>query len=299
VSRCGGAGHPSRRTNAPHRPRNGPAPSPPALPAGRRYILDVTSRVLIADDEPLARERLRALVAAHAPAAEIREVGHGDAAIESIRTWAPQLVFLDIQMPGTDGFGVVSAIGPDRMPPTAFVTAYDEHALRAFEVAAVDYLLKPFDDDRFALTWQRLTRAHAASSMGDDARRFAELIAAVQGQGAAAPRHAERFLVRVGDRTLIVPAQEVRWAKSDGNYVDLFTASGTHTIRETITALEAQLDPARFVRVHRRIIVAIDFIRELQPWFAGDQVLILRDGTKLRVSRTRREALAARLAGRA
>lgn len=257
------------------------------------------SRVLIADDEPLARERLRALVAAHAPTAEVREAGNGEAAVAQIRSWAPELVFLDIQMPGTDGFGVVNEIGPAHMPPTAFVTAYDEYALKAFEVAAVDYLLKPFDDDRFAITWQRLTRAHAASSMGDDARRFAELMAAVHGASPQTPRHAERFLVKVGDRTLIVPAQDVRWAKSDGNYVDLFTASGTHTIRETITALEAQLDPARFVRVHRRVIVAIDFIKELQPWFAGDQVLILRDGTKLRVSRTRREALTQRLAGRA
>lgn len=257
------------------------------------------TRVLIADDEPLARERLRDLVTAVAPDAEVREVGNGDAAVESIRTWAPQAVFLDIQMPGRDGFDVVASVGPDRMPPTAFVTAYDEHAMHAFDVAAVDYLLKPFDDERFERTWRRLARAHASNALAGDARRLADLLSAVRAPEPDGHRPIERFLVRIGERTYLVPVADVRWMQSDGNYVDLHTAAGAHTIRETISGLEARLDPARFVRIHRRVIVAIDFIRELQPWFAGDQVLILRDGTKLRVTRTRREALAARLAGRA
>lgn len=256
------------------------------------------TRVLIADDEPLARERLRDLVLEAEPAAEIREAGHGDEAIAQVRDWRPQVVFLDIQMPGCDGFGVVERIGPERMPPTAFVTAYDQHALRAFEVAAVDYLLKPFDDARFHAAWRRLTTGRASNGLADEARRLAELLSAVARPAAAAP-YLERFLVRVGERTLLVPVQDVRWIQSDGNYADLFTANGKHSVRETLATLEEQLDPARFVRVHRRVIVAIDAIKELQPWFAGDQVLILRDGTKLRVSRTRREAVAARLAGRA
>lgn len=257
------------------------------------------ARVLIADDEPLARERVRELVRALAPGAECREVGNGDAAVEQIRAWAPQAVFLDVQMPGLDGFGVVAAIGPERMPPTAFVTAFDEHAMRAFDVAAVDYLLKPFDDARFAETWRRLARAHASASLAGEARRLADLIAAVAAPAPAPSAFAERFLVRIGDRTYIVPVGDVRWMQSDGNYVDLHTATGAHTIRETLASVEARLDPARFIRIHRRVIVAIDFIKEMQPWFAGDQVLVLRDGTKLRVTRTRREALAARLAGRA
>lgn len=259
----------------------------------------MSRKVLIADDEPLARERLRDLVRALDPAVELREVGNGDDAIATIRGFQPDVVLLDIQMPGCDGFGVVAAIGPERMPPTAFVTAYDEHAIRAFEVAAVDYLLKPFDDDRFALTWQRLVRAQAADALGDDARRLSQLLATIASAAPARPRYLERVLVRDGERTLLVPVGEIRWLRSDGNYVDLFTPQGTHTIRETLGALEGQLDPARFARVHRRVIVALDFIKELQPWFAGDQVLILRDGTKLRVSRTRREALVARLEGRA
>jgi two-component system LytT family response regulator len=259
------------------------------------------SRVLIADDEPLARERIRDLVQRLAPTVECREVGDGDAAVEAIAAWAPQAVFLDIQMPRRDGFAVVAATGHETMPPTAFVTAYDLHALRAFEVAAVDYLLKPFDDARFRRTWERITRAHDATALAAQARALGALLAAVGGQTAApiATTYAERFLVRNGERTYPVTTKEIRWLQSDGNYVDLHTASGTHTIREPLAAVEARLDPARFVRVHRRVIVALDQIKELQPWFAGDQVLILKDGTKLRVSRTRRAQLAERLEGRA
>lgn len=269
------------------------------------------TRVLIVDDEPLARERLRELLHARAPQAELREVGDGEAAIEAIRDWAPEAVFLDVQMPRGDGFSVVAAIGAAAMPPTCFVTAFDAHALRAFEVAASDYVLKPFDDARFDAAWARLSQVHAARTLADEARRFATLLAAVagtsstgggtaepSGSAAAAPRFAERLVVRDGDRSYPVQVSDIRWMQSDGNYVDLFTPAGRHTLRETLQDLERRLDPARFVRVHRRVIVAIDQIKELQPWFAGDQVLILRDGTKLRVSRTRREAVVARLEGR-
>ena len=264
------------------------------------------SRVLIADDEPLARERIRELVRALAPQVECREVGDGDAAAEAITEWAPQAVFLDIQMPRRDGFAVVAAVGHERMPPTAFVTAYDIHALRAFEVAAVDYLLKPFDDARFRRTWERITRAHDAAALAEQAHALGALLAAVGGHGTspapgghtAQTAYVERFLVRNGERTYPVATRDINWLQSDGNYVDLHTATGAHTIREPLASVEARLDPARFVRVHRRVIVALDHIKELQPWFAGDQVLILKDGTKLRVSRTRRAALAERLEGR-
>ena len=261
------------------------------------------TRVLIADDEPLARERVRELLRTLAPTAECREVGDGDAAVESILSWAPEAVFLDIQMPARDGFDVVAAVGAQRMPPTAFVTAYDAHAIRAFEVAAADYLLKPFDDARFAATWQRLERANATAALTSEAQALGALLAAVGRGAASAPvvaagAYTERFMVRNGERTYPIAVGEVRWLQSDGNYVDLMTASGAHTIRETLASVEARLDPARFVRIHRRVIVAIDHIKELQPWFAGDQVLILRDGTKLRVSRTRRAELTARLEGR-
>ncbi len=276
-------------------------------------------RVLIADDEPLARERVSALVRAIAPSASQRTVGDGKSAVQIIREWAPHVVLLDIQMPGADGFEVIELVGSAAMPLTVFVTAYDEHALRAFNAAAVDYLLKPFSEDRFAAAWQRVARLHAASLLANEAQHLSALLhAANVGQGdrgvsvGAEPQSApsgtpapsstrasiaERFMVRKGERTVLVPVSDVRWLQSDGNYVELHTAQGTHVMRETLAHVEERLDPARYVRIHRRVIVAIDFIRELQPWFGGDQVLILKDGAKLRVSRTRREAVASRLAG--
>jgi two-component system LytT family response regulator len=256
-------------------------------------------RVLVADDEPLARERVITMLRRVAPTVAIREVGDGDATMELIRSWNPQALFLDIQMPGRDGFEVIDAIGADAMPPCVFVTAYDAHAIRAFDVSAVDYLLKPFDEIRFTAAWTRLERAHAAGALAEEAQRFTNLLMATgrSTRAAATPAFPERFMVKIGERTLLVPVGDIRWIQSDGNYADLYTATGKHTIRETLVGIEARLDPARFVRVHRRVIVAISFIRELQPWFGGDQILILRDGTRLRVSRTRREAVAARLAG--
>ena len=285
-------------------------------------MMRVLSSVLIADDEPLARERIRELVRAIAPDVEISEAGNGADAVAAIHTSRPDAVFLDVQMPGLDGFAVVESIGAAHMPPVVFVTAFDAHAMRAFDVAAVDYLLKPFDDARFLAAWQRLERAHAADTLSRDADRLIALLETVRANVSSstpasvstslspsvspsispavtsplpAGQYLERVLVRSGDRTVIVPIRDVHWMQSDGNYLDLHTGTGVHTLRETLVNLEAQLDPMRFVRVHRRVIVAIDQIREMQPWFAGDQIMILRDGTRLRVARTRREAVMARL----
>jgi two-component system LytT family response regulator len=262
-------------------------------------------RVLIADDEPLARERIEALVRAHAPAAQIRSAGDGNTAVRLINEWAPHAVLLDIQMPGKDGFEVVEAVGVTRMPLTVFATAYDAHAMRAFNAAAVDYLLKPFDEERFAVAWQRVARLHAASVLAHEAQALGALLHAARGSDAPStvveppsrPNIAERFMVRKGERTIVVPVSEIRFLQSDGNYVELRTAQGTHVMRETMAHVEERLDPTKFVRIHRRVIVAIEFIKELQPWFGGDQILVLKDGSKLRVSRTRREAVASRLAG--
>lgn len=256
-------------------------------------------RVLVADDEPLARERVVTMLRRVAPSVVIREAGDGDTTIDLIRGWQPDALFLDVQMPGRDGFGVIEAIGPDAMPYTVLVTAYDAYAIRAFDVSAIDYLLKPFDQARFTAAWARLGRACATGALADEARRFSNLLATAS-EPARAPTPTtfpERFVVKVEERTVLVPVAELRWIQSDGNYADLHTASGRQTIRETLASIESRLDPAQFVRIHRRVIVAINFIRELQPWFGGDQVLVLKDGTKLRVSRTRREAVAARLAG--
>lgn len=263
-------------------------------------------RVLIVDDEPLARERLSTLLALLAPHAQLREAGNGAAAVELIRAWRPDAVLLDIQMPECGGLDVVAQVGAAGMPPTIFVTAHDEFALRAFEVAAVDYLLKPFDDERFAAAWQRLAARHATEALVEQARRMSALVAAAGRQPTshvpanAAPERkgwADRVVIRHDQRTIMVPLAEVQWIESDGNYVTLHAGQERHTMRETLRSLESRIDPRRFVRIHRRRLVAMDAMRELQPWFAGDQVMILKDGTKLRVSRSFRESLSRHLAG--
>jgi two-component system, LytTR family, response regulator len=264
----------------------------------------MTRRVLIADDEPLARERIALLLESLAPDVDLREVGNGGDAVDAILAWSPDAVFLDVQMPEGDGFEVVSAIGPGRMPATVFVTAFDRHAVRAFDVAAVDYLLKPFDDARFAAAWNRLVERRALRTIRDESHRLATMLGALEsGAGAeppvrgARPRFTERLVIKKDQRTYMLPLSTVQWAESSGNYVILHAGAERHELRETLTALEARLDPSQFVRVHRRIIVAVDSIRELQPWFGGDQVLILKDGRKLKVSRSYREHVAECLQG--
>lgn len=284
--------------------------SPAAIPA-----LD---RILVVDDERLARVRLTECVRALAPHATIEEAADGATATRLVEEWHPDAVFLDVQMPEMDGFGVVQAVGAERMPPTVFVTAYDQHALRAFDVAAVDYLLKPFDDERFAAAWERLRARAAAGTIAAEARRFGALLSSLGGASggvmtqpvavasvqAAVPNgspgrggYLDRMAVRRDQRTYFVRMADVQWIESSGNYVVLHAGRERHEVRETLSALEARLDPRRFTRIHRRLIVALDAIRELQPWFGGDQVMILHDGSKLRVSRTHRAALERALRG--
>jgi two-component system LytT family response regulator len=264
----------------------------------------VISRVLVVDDEPLARERLAGLVHAIAPATELRECGDGDDAVEVIASWKPDLVFLDVQMPGKDGFEVVEAVGAERMPATIFVTAYDAHAIRAFEIAAVDYLLKPFDDARFRAAWQRAASQAGLRTVLAESRRLMAALGSLEGapaspaaEVAAERRWADRVVVKNDQRSIIVKLADVQCIESSGNYVVLHAGRERHTVRETLTSLESRLDPRMFVLIHRRTIVALDFIRELQPWFGGDQVLIMKDGRQLRVSRGYREHVSQRLAG--
>jgi len=259
-------------------------------------------RVLIADDEPLARERLSDLVRTHAPTATLREAGNGDAAVELIHGWHPDVVLLDIQMPARTGFEVVDAVGADHMPATIFVTAHDEFAIRAFEVAATDYLLKPFDDERFTAAWQRAITRHSTGELLAQARLMSSLltatgIAAARPAPAAAPKWTDRLVVKQDQRTIVVMLADVQWIESDGNYIVLHAGREKYQVRETLSSLESRLDPRRFLRIHRRTIVEMRAMKELQPWFGGDQIMILRDGTRLRVSRNYRTAVARRLAG--
>lgn len=226
-------------------------------------------RALIVDDEPLARERIRALLEAEPDIEIAGEAVNGRKAVEAIQKLKPALVFLDIQMPGLDGFQVIDAVGPVRMPAVIFITAYDQHAIKAFEVNALDYLLKPFDDDRFAAALRRARKD-------------------LSGAGGGRP---ERLVIKSSGRITLLKSDEVDWIEATGNYVSLHAGAATHLMRETLAGLEAKLDPARFCRIHRSTIVNLDRIKELQPYFHGDYVLILKDGTRLTLKRGYRDTL--------
>lgn len=243
-------------------------------------------RVLIVDDEPIARRGIRQQLWGEADLEVIGECGDGAAAIDAITGLAPDLVFLDIQMPEVGGFDVVEAIGIVRMPAVVFVTAYDEHALRAFDVHAVDYVLKPIDRHRFRTAVERARRrlAHAPGQLD---RRIA---AALGELGRPAQDYAKRLAIKGDGRVILVDVDEVDRLEAAGNYVEVHSGARHHLVRETMASLEARLDPARFVRVSRSSIVNADRVRELQPMFNGDFVVVLRDGTKVAGSRRYRAA---------
>jgi two-component system LytT family response regulator len=240
-------------------------------------------RVLLVDDEPLARRGLRAHLAKRADVSVVGECASGGAAVEAIRALAPELVLLDVQMPGMDGFGVVDTVGAEAMPVVVFVTAFDAHALRAFEAQALDYVLKPVDPARLARAVDRAVR------------RVAERRGA--GGLTAAPAAPDHFLVRRGGRVVVVPHDDVDWIEADGDYARLHVGAGRerHLVRETMARLEATLDPRRFVRIHRSVIANVARIAELRPHANREYVVVLRDGTRLKLSRSYRERLDARL----
>jgi two-component system, LytTR family, response regulator len=248
-------------------------------------------RVVVADDEPLARERLRTLLAREDWVELIAECPNGTEAIEAITRLKPDLVFLDVQMPGATGFDVIGAVGPSRMPLVVFVTAFDRYALRAFDVHALDYLLKPFDRERFRDTLVR-ARQQLERRPNDDLER--RLLALVQDLTPAAQRP-ERFVIKSGGRVFFVRADEIDWVEAAGNYVKLHVGTDAHLFRETMNALESQLDADVFFRIHRSHIVNIERVKELQPWFNGEYVVFLRSGARLTLSRGYREKLQTRI----
>ncbi len=270
-------------------------------------------RVLIVDDEPIARRRMRRLLRLENDVEVLDDVGSGREAVEAIAEHKPDLVFLDVQMPDVDGFGVVEGVGTDQMPPTIFVTAYNEYAVRAFDVHAIDYLLKPFDAERFRAAFQRARSYIEQVSSAEQGRKIKALLEQVLGEEAAssierngsrgaaihAPpvrhRYVDRLTVKHDGRVFFVKATDVDWFEAAGNYVRIHAGKSSHLIRETMQRVESQLDPSLFVRIHRAVIVNLDRIRELQPWFAGDYVVILRDGRQLKLSRTYREHLHSRM----
>ncbi|HEU5220126.1 MAG TPA: LytTR family DNA-binding domain-containing protein [Gemmatimonadales bacterium] len=246
--------------------------------------------VLLVDDEPLARERLRALLDQEPDLRIAGECASGRTAVKAIQEKRPDLVFLDVQMPGLDGFGVVEQIGAGRMPAIVFVTAFDQYALKAFEVHAIDYLLKPFDRERF-----QATLAHARESIRLRAGGVDRAMTALLDSLAARRRYADRLLVKLSGKERLVPVDEVDWLEAAGNYVRIHAGGERLLLRETMASLEERLDPDRFARIHRSTIVNLERVKELEPWFHGDYVVRLKDGQKLTRSRSHRPRLLQKL----
>lgn len=248
-------------------------------------------RVLIVDDEELARQRVRELLREEEGFEVVGECGDGETAVAQIEELRPDLVFLDVQMPAMDGFEVLGALDPAIMPVVVFITAFDDFAVKAFEANATDYILKPFYKPRFRAAVARArARVEEVRLKGLD-RRLLSLI-----EGAPGPRGPERFVIRQGSRIYFLPAEEVDWLEGEGNYVRLHAGGKSHLIRSLIGSLVERLDPQRFIRIHRSVIVNVAGIKEVQVFGRGTYVLILRDGSKHRSSASFRAAVEALIA---
>jgi two-component system LytT family response regulator len=248
-------------------------------------------RALIVEDEAMARDQLVGLLREEPDIEVVGACDSGPAAIAALRSTPVDLVFLDLEMPGMDGFGVMEAIGPDAMPPTIVVTAHDEYALKAFDVHAFDYLLKPFGRERLQEALERMRLYLGSEREGDLARR---LLALTRDTRPAEPQGA-RFLVKSGGRVLFVGFGEIDWIESSGNYVRLHAAGRMHVMRETMSSIEQRLAGRRFARVHRTRIVNLDRVAALHARGNGEYDVELRDGTKFPVGRAYREELEERL----
>jgi two-component system, LytTR family, response regulator len=258
-------------------------------------------RALIVDDEPAARAAIRGLLADDPDVAVIGECADGRSALDALSADAPDLLFLDVQMPEMDGFTLLGRLDPERLPVVVFVTAYDQYALRAFDVHALDYLLKPFDDERFR---HAVARAKQQVRQGKIGALSGKLLALLEGAarpataGAAPGAYLKRLVIKSGGRVTILAVRDIDWLEADGDYVKIHTGKQWHLLRETMKHLESQFDPSRFVRIHRSTIVNVERIKELQPYFRGEYVVILHDGTSLKLSRGYKEHLEAALGRR-
>lgn len=276
-----------------------------------------TIRTLIVDDEPLARDGIRVLLDEDPEIEIVGECGDGGEAARAMEEMTPDLVFLDIQMPERDGFEALASADLEELPFIVFVTAYDEYAVRAFEVHALDYVLKPFDDDRFLRAVERAKREIRQRRDSEFAARVAEMLAAREegdGEEATAAKgrrarregtpsedgegHLRRMVIKRAGRVFFLDVDEIDWFEAADYYVRLHVGEESHLVRTTMKELEASLDPRRFIRIHRSSIVRIDFIRELQPYFHGEYVVLLKDGTRLSLSRSRRKKLEEKLGQR-
>jgi two-component system LytT family response regulator len=255
-------------------------------------------RVLVVDDEPLARMRIEDVLAGIEGAQVVGTAANGIEAIEQIRALKPDLVFLDVQMPGKTGVDVVREIGPERMPPTIFVTAFDQFAVQAFDVAAVDYLVKPFDDERLEAAFERARSRLALEGLGQLREK---LLAVLQSPTDAvahpapahphAPAYLERLAVESRGKIQSIPVDQIEYIVQSGPYAELHSNGRRHLIREAMQTLEERLDPGKFMRIHRSMIVRLDLVEALHRGTGGDYEVQLKGGTRVKVSRSRREAL--------
>ncbi|UCG85440.1 MAG: response regulator transcription factor [Gemmatimonadota bacterium] len=256
-------------------------------------------QVLVVDDEPLARSGMTTLLEKDPELEVAAECANGRTAVEAILELQPDLVLLDIQMPEMDGFEVLRAVGTERMPPVVFVTAYDQFAVRAFEVNALDYLLKPFDDERFARAIDRAKQSIRRPDVGELSKRLLRLLDAAERTTAnnatnaydRSGTHLARLVVKDAGRVFFVRTDEIDWIQAASYYVKLHVQDKVHLLRETMNSLESRLDPTAFFRVSRSAIVNLDRIMEIQPYTRGTHVVILKDGTRVKLSKTRKERL--------
>jgi two-component system LytT family response regulator len=251
-------------------------------------------RVLIVDDEVLARRGIRMELEREPGVEIVGECADGRQAVTAIRELAPDLVFLDQQMPKLDGFGVVGAVGPESMPAVVFVTAYDQYALQAFEIHAVDYLLKPFSSERFKRAFDHALVQIRRANLDDLGRRLSALIGEAP-RAAARPAYLNRVVVRSGEQIVVLKAEEIDWIESADNYVQVHAGRDVHLLRETLSHLEGRLDPDVFLRVHRRTIVNVNRIKKLHPLFHGTYEVVLHGGARLTSGRLYRKGIQALL----
>ncbi|HEV8357760.1 MAG TPA: LytTR family DNA-binding domain-containing protein [Gemmatimonadales bacterium] len=250
-------------------------------------------RVIVVDDEPLARSGVADLVRKDAGLEVVAECADGLSALEAIERLRPDLVLLDVQMPELDGFEVLRRLDPARRPAVIFITAFDEFAVRAFDVHALDYLVKPFDDARFAEALERAKRAVGAGG-GELSRRLDALLTQLAA-GGTLEEYRNRIVVKTAGRVFFIRVEDLDWIEAADYCVKLHTGGKSHVIRDSMSALEERLDPRRFFRANRSAIVNLDRVREIQPYTRGDQVVLLQDGTRVKLSRARRLELEERL----
>lgn len=242
-------------------------------------------KALIVDDEELARERIKRFLADEPDVAVMAECADGIEAVEALRELEPDLLFLDIQLPELDGFGVLEHVGVESVPALIFTTAFDEYALKAFEFSALDYLLKPYNRERFTRALGR-ARTHLTSNGEKDDldRRILTLLKHVKPE----QKYMQRIMVKEGGRVFFLRTDDLNWVESEGNYLRLHAQSETHLLRETMNRFASRLDPEKFLRIHRSTLVHIERIKELHPMFGGEYMVILHDDTELTLSRSYR-----------